>query len=212
MGRWLTLLAVGVAACAAPGRLTMSWPAPLPGVTPELPIAIAVGGGLETGPMRSSVRRVVHHNTDLELPPGAPKDGHGYLLLQWPLPATGVNSLYGRRADPLDGFERDHNGVDLEADYGAVVSAAADGVVVWAGWNSGHGRQVIIEHRGGYRTGYSHLSQLLTFVGSAVRAGDPIGLVGSSGRSTGPHLHFEVTRDDAYVDPLDVLGLPQPID
>ncbi len=164
-------------------------------------------------PKHSSVRRVVHHNAEYEPPPGAPRDGRSYMVLQWPLPATGVNSLYGKRADPLDGFERNRNSMRIfEADYGAVVSAAADGVVIWAGWNAGHGRQVIIEHPGGFRTGYSHLSQLLTYLGGAIRTGDPVGLVGNSGRSTGPHLHFGITRDDVYVDPLDVLGVPQPID
>jgi murein DD-endopeptidase MepM/ murein hydrolase activator NlpD len=190
----------------------MSWPVSVAGAVITEPAAKAIGGGLETRPMRSSIHRVMHHNAEYELPPGAPRNGHGYMVLQWPLPATGVNSLYGERADPLDGLERHHNGVDLEASLGAVVGAAADGVVIWAGWNAGHGRQVIIEHAGGFRTGYSHLSQLLTYLGSSIRTGDPVGLVGNSGRSTGPHLHFEVTRDDLYVDPLDVLGVPQPTD
>jgi murein DD-endopeptidase MepM/ murein hydrolase activator NlpD len=76
------------------------------------------------------------------------------MTLRWPLPATGINSLYGNRIDPVDARIRHHNGVDLDAAYGAVVMAAAPGVVVWAGWNAGHGRQVVIEHPGGYRTGY----------------------------------------------------------
>ena len=155
-----------------------------------------------------SIYRVVHHNIDAALPSEVPRDGRTYLLLQWPLPATGVNSLYGVRKDPMDGILRNHNGVDLEADDGAIVSAAADGLVIWAGWNSGHGRQVIVEHVGEYRTSYSHLSQILTTVGATISAGDPVGLVGNSGRSTGPHLHFEVTHDEMYLDPLDLLGLP----
>ena len=131
-----------------------------------------------------------------------------HLLLQWPLPATGVTSLFGWRRDPFDGHQRQHNGVDLEAEYGAVVAAAADGVVIWAGWNAGHGRQVVINHAGGYQTGYSHLSQILVPIGAAVQSGQPIGRVGNSGRSTGAHLHFEVTRFGRYLDPLDNLGVP----
>lgn len=190
----------------------MYWPASPPTAALEPPADKAVGGGLETEPMRPGVHRVVSHDSDAVAPPGAPRDGKSYLVLQWPLPATGVNSLYGTRVDPMDSRERQHNGVDLEAAYGAVVAAAADGIVVWAGWNAGHGRQVLVEHAGGFRTGYSHLSQVLTYPGLAIRSGDPVGLVGNSGRSTGPHLHFEVIRDEIYVDPLDVLGLPQRLD
>jgi len=140
----------------------------------------------------------VRHDADADVPRA--------MILQWPLSATGINSLYGKRVDPLDATTRHHNGVDLDAAYGAVVSASAQGVVVWAGWNAGHGRQVVIEHPGGYRTAYSHLAQILTYVGDEVAASDPIGLVGNSGRSTGPHLHFEVSRDEVLVDPLEVLG------
>jgi murein DD-endopeptidase MepM/ murein hydrolase activator NlpD len=124
----------------------------------------------------------------------------------WPIAPTGINSLYGERRDPLDGAERFHAGVDLDAPYGSLVYACATGVVSYAGWNRGHGRQVIIEHAGGYQTIYSHLSQVLVFVGNQLTVGAPLGRVGNSGRSTGPHLHLEITRYGEHLDPLDLLG------
>lgn len=129
------------------------------------------------------------------------------LILRWPLAALGINSLFGKRHDPIaKNSRRYHHGIDLDAPYGSVVSAAAPGHVVQSGWNSGHGRQVVVEHANGWRTGYSHLSSVLVSDGDWVHAGQAIGLVGNSGRSTGPHLHFEVVKNGEYVDPLDILG------
>ena len=128
------------------------------------------------------------------------------LQLLWPLPAMGVSSLFGIRKDPFHGEDRFHRGIDLRCEYGAVVEAVADGTVIWADWNGGHGRQVVIEHPGGLRSTYSHLSQTIVQVGMRVKAGHAVGLVGNSGRSTAPHLHFELTHNGAQVDPLDYLG------
>lgn len=128
------------------------------------------------------------------------------LMLQWPLPATGVTSAFGERADPLDGNTRYHYGIDLEADYGQVVRSAAAGRVVRAGFNNGHGRQVVVMHAGGFQTGYSHLSQTIVYEGQMVEGGETLGLVGTSGRTTGPHLHFEVMRHGSHVDPATILG------
>lgn len=128
------------------------------------------------------------------------------LTFAWPLAASGINSLFGQRSDPFDGKPRFHAGIDLDAPYGMVVGAAASGVVLHAGWTLGHGRQVVIAHAGGFRTVYSHLAQVLVFAGAMVRTGDAVGRVGSSGRSTGPHLHFELSRWERPLDPLDLLG------
>lgn len=208
-----SLLAALVSACAAQPK--MEWPKiPPPDPAPAEPAAaiggplIAADGNDGSQPAGPYVRREVDWGTSSDVP----RDGKAYLLLRWPLPATGVNSLFGSRRDPLDGSERMHAGVDLQADYGAVVSAAADGIVGYAGWASGHGRIVIIEHTAGYQTSYSHLSQVLAVPNTMVEAGQAIGLVGNSGRSTGPHLHLEVRRYGAALDPLDVLGIPIAID
>lgn len=130
------------------------------------------------------------------------------MMLQWPLPTTGVTSAFGARADPIEGDARFHYGIDLEAQYGQVVRAAAAGRVGAVGWNNGHGRQIMITHAGGFHTGYSHLSSTMVYEGQIVEAGEPLGLVGTSGRTTGPHLHFEVMRYGSHVDPLSVLGVP----
>jgi murein DD-endopeptidase MepM/ murein hydrolase activator NlpD len=136
-------------------------------------------------------------------PPTAP----ARLTFGWPLPAAPVNSLYGERQDPLrHGRGQYHFGIDLEASYGAIVRAAAPGRVSAAGRHGGHGRLVRIEHVGGYTTCYAHLSQVLVSPGTWVRAGAPVGLAGNSGRSTGPHLHFEILKDNVYMDPLPLLG------
>nr|ADI21635.1 membrane proteins related to metalloendopeptidases [uncultured myxobacterium HF0130_06F04] len=129
------------------------------------------------------------------------------LLLDWPLAATGITSLYGPRPDPVEKRVGFHYGIDMSASYGTQVMSSASGIVISAGWNGGHGRRVVVQHRYGYRTSYSHLSQIVAAPGRRIGAGESIGLVGNSGRSTGPHLHFEITRYGKHLDPLDILGV-----
>lgn len=128
--------------------------------------------------------------------------------LSWPLLPVRITSLFGRRVDPLSGAYRLHFGLDLAAEPGQLITAAADGTVAFAGWNGAHGRQVAISHPGGLMSRYSHLSQLLVVTGFSVEQGAPVGLAGSSGKSTGVHLHFELLKDGAPVDPLDELEPP----
>lgn len=213
MRRLLALLAICTPACAAQPK--MVWPQIPPSDPPPAEPEVAAGGPLlpsDTGDGEAPDPAATRQSAVREIPLDVPRDGKRYLVLRWPLPATGINSLFGNRSDPFDGSIRKHAGVDLEADYGAVVSAAGDGFVVWAGWTSGHGRMVIIEHAAGYQTVYSHLSQVLALPNSMVVAGQAIGLVGNSGRSTGPHLHLEVRHDGVAVDPLDLLGIPIALD
>ncbi|MEO1302633.1 MAG: M23 family metallopeptidase [Myxococcota bacterium] len=140
--------------------------------------------------------------------PGEPRTLRpNQLLLEWPLPAIGITSLYGKRIDPVDRSVRFHRGIDIKADYGEIIRAPAAGQVVAAGWSGGYGRRLVIEHAGGYQTVYAHLAEFKVTLGSRVRAGQPLGTVGTSGRSTGAHLHLEVTHWNKPVDPLDVLGL-----
>jgi murein DD-endopeptidase MepM/ murein hydrolase activator NlpD len=123
-----------------------------------------------------------------------------------PVAAT-VSSGYGWRKHPIfkdaDGNKavRHHNGYDLSCPQGTPIYAAGDGVVEFAGWNSGYGNLTRIEHGGGLSTRYGHQSKLLVKAGQVVKAGQKIGLVGSTGKSTGPHLHFEVRVDKKPVDP-----------
>jgi murein DD-endopeptidase MepM/ murein hydrolase activator NlpD len=113
-----------------------------------------------------------------------------------------VTSPFGERFHPILGYARMHKGVDLAAAYGSPIVAAADGRVVSAGWHGGYGNQVAIAHGGGIETTYGHMSRIAAHSGEMVRRGEVIGYVGSSGLSTGPHLHFEVTKNGRPVNPL----------
>lgn len=130
------------------------------------------------------------------------------IALAWPVSPIIVTSPFGYRRDPILGHKtvRFHAGVDLGGETGEPVHSAAGGRVVSAGWLGGHGRTVILQHPGGYQTIYAHLRQILVAAGDQVDAGVPVGLMGSSGRSTGPHLHFEVRRGGVPLDPLDAIG------
>jgi murein DD-endopeptidase MepM/ murein hydrolase activator NlpD len=112
-----------------------------------------------------------------------------------------TTSPFGWRRDPFSGAATYHRGVDLRAAYGEPIGAADAGTVVFAGEQGGYGQTVVVEHAGGVRTRYAHLSSVTTQVGAAVEAGDAIGLAGRSGRATGTHLHFEVTQNGRPVDP-----------
>ena len=123
--------------------------------------------------------------------------------MAWPV-AGRITSYFGNRRHPILRFMRFHGGVDFGASWGSPIVAAADGQVTGAGWAGGYGRQVRIAHDGGTVTSYSHMSSIVAEPGSYVRAGQLIGYVGSSGLSTGPHLHYEVLQGGARVNPLSV--------
>lgn len=119
-----------------------------------------------------------------------------------------VSSPFGVRKDPFNGNRRFHAGVDLGANEGVIVYAAT-GTVVFAGWAGGFGRHVVVDHGDGFRTSYSHLSDFFVQAGELVHGGDALGAVGSTGRSTGPHLHFAVMNGSgSFLDPIVVLGVP----
>ena len=123
--------------------------------------------------------------------------------LAWPVSGR-ITSYFGYRRHPILRFMRFHGGVDFGAGWGSPIVAAAEGQVTGAGWAGGYGRQVRIAHGGGLTTSYSHMSSIVAEPGSYVRAGQLIGYVGSSGLSTGPHLHYEVLRNGERVNPLSV--------
>jgi murein DD-endopeptidase MepM/ murein hydrolase activator NlpD len=119
-----------------------------------------------------------------------------------PLAAASLTSSYGMRTHPVLGGRRDHKGIDLSAPTGTPVYATADGIVGRADWYSSYGLFVSIGHGGELETRYAHLSRLTVAAGQSVRKGDVIGYVGSTGRSTGPHLHYEVRVGGEAVNPL----------
>lgn len=123
----------------------------------------------------------------------------------WPIAGT-LESGFGGRRNPFGGSSSEfHTGQDMEAPSGTPISAAANGTVTYAGWMNGYGQIVIIDHGGGLFTRYGHMSRIEATVGQTVTRGQLIGLVGSTGRSTGPHVHYEVRINDKPVDPLPYL-------
>jgi murein DD-endopeptidase MepM/ murein hydrolase activator NlpD len=125
--------------------------------------------------------------------------------LEPPIPFAAITSRFGPRTHPVLGTVRNHNGIDLRASTGTPVRAASDGEAVIAGARGGYGNTVVLGHGGNMATLYAHLSQVLVRPGQAVTAGQVVGLAGSTGMSTGPHLHFEVRLNGTPVDPLSYL-------
>ena len=113
-----------------------------------------------------------------------------------------LSSFFGTRTDPFTGRPAQHNGVDIAGKLGTKILAVAAGVVTWSGDRYGYGTMVEVNHGNGYVTRYAHNSENLVAVGDTVKKGQPLGLMGSSGRSTGPHVHFEVLRHGRVVDPV----------
>jgi murein DD-endopeptidase MepM/ murein hydrolase activator NlpD len=126
------------------------------------------------------------------------------ILTTDPIPnlTTGESSGFGWRNDPIRHDTRWHSGTDFRAKPGTPVMAAGDGVVVIAGWQGGYGNVVYVDHGGGVTTRYAHLRKILVKKDAAITAGQPVGEVGSTGRTTGPHLHFEVRLDGRPVSPI----------
>ncbi|HEY6452486.1 MAG TPA: M23 family metallopeptidase, partial [Steroidobacteraceae bacterium] len=117
-----------------------------------------------------------------------------------------ISSYFGERMDPFDGEEAMHKGVDFATDAGSDVLAVASGIVTWAGPREGYGNLVEINHGNGYSTRYAHNAQTLVSVGDTVQRGQAIAVVGSTGRSTGPHVHFEVLKNGLQIDPMAFVG------
>ena len=113
-----------------------------------------------------------------------------------------MTSGFGGRNDPINGSARQHEGQDMAGDYGDPVYATADGTVTYAGWESGYGRLIKVQHAFGIETRYGHLSQIRVDVGQKVSRGERIGDMGNSGRSTGTHLHYEVRLSGDAVNPM----------
>jgi murein DD-endopeptidase MepM/ murein hydrolase activator NlpD len=124
-------------------------------------------------------------------------------ILQRPVPGM-VSSNFGLRRHPILGYTRMHKGMDFRAGYGTPILAATDGRVAAAGWAGGYGQQVRISHAGGLLTSYSHMSRIVAQPGTMVRQGQVIGYVGSTGLSTGPHLHYELYHNGVPINPASV--------
>jgi murein DD-endopeptidase MepM/ murein hydrolase activator NlpD len=175
----------------------------------ELSLALSRAGGLGVGEsMMQPLMRQSGVATDEIGPavanfPGAPPTAAAGLDLAPMLKSLGgkVTSTYGWRQDPVDGSARFHKGTDIAVPEGRDVPAARAGKVVFAGELAGYGRTVVVAHDGRVSTRYAHLSEIGVKPGDQVAAGQPIGKSGSTGKATGPHLHFEVLEGGQPIDP-----------
>lgn len=137
----------------------------------------------------------------------APRQPAISLPARRPLDSFRYTSPFGVRTDPFRGVTAQHNGVDLAAPTGTPVHATADGMVTEAGAASGYGNLIQLDHGAGVQTRYGHLSRILVARGQRVLKGDVIGLVGSTGRSTGSHLHYEVRVAERAINPLPYMAV-----
>lgn len=135
--------------------------------------------------------------------------GQGLVVTRRPILKGWMSSSFGRRTDPFTGKPAWHAGVDFAGKQGSSIIAVAPGVVTWSGKRSSYGRMVEIDHGDGYVTRYAHAEQLLVNKGDVISQGDSIARMGSSGRSTGPHVHFEVYKQGRIVDPKTYLNRRQ---
>jgi murein DD-endopeptidase MepM/ murein hydrolase activator NlpD len=131
------------------------------------------------------------------------------ILFRFPLPFGRLTSGYGMRDNPFTGDSEFHKGIDLAAPPGTEVFAARDGTVGLVGFDEVMGKMVIINHEAGYQTIYGHLAEIYVQLNDAVRSGMIIGAVGTTGYSTGPHLHFEIRRRGSSRDPAPLLPMPK---
>jgi murein DD-endopeptidase MepM/ murein hydrolase activator NlpD len=136
----------------------------------------------------------------LRLMPSMAFSDSNYTPTIWPVLGH-ITDSFGERLDPFSGEGAFHTGVDVGADYGAPVHATADGMVLDAGEHTGYGRVVILDHGFGITTWYAHLSAFAVVSGTRIKRGEVIGYTGISGRSTGPHVHYEVRMNNAPVNP-----------
>ena len=165
------------------------------------PLAITVNGGFRYDFGNMFFLSHVSRYLAVAGSPGAASETSGFL---WPHPThTRVSSGFGYRIHPISGTRRFHAGIDIPAPFGTPVLAVASGVVTRAAYNrGGWGNFVVIDHQNGYSTLYAHNSRNLVRAGDRVRQGDTIALVGSTGSSTGPHIHLEIHRNGRQVDPM----------
>jgi murein DD-endopeptidase MepM/ murein hydrolase activator NlpD len=122
-----------------------------------------------------------------------------------PIKSGWMSSYFGRRTDPFTGKQANHKGVDFAGKAGAEVLAVADGIVTWSSKRYGYGQLVEINHGNGYSTRYAHNSENLVAVGDEVKKGQPVALMGDTGRATGPNLHFEVLKGGRQVNPVEFI-------
>lgn len=200
MSKACLALTVGIASIAATPALANSSAAAAADVTE--PVRQAQGETLTSGDTRFRQLFASWESLDKAGPTGPTVQPSVSIPSRMPLEGSRLSSGYGMRNHPVIGGRRRHKGVDLAAPTGTPIYATADGIVGRADWFSSYGLFVRIEHGADLETRYAHMSKLAVAAGERVKKGDIIGYVGSTGRSTGPHLHYEVRIDGVAVNPI----------
>jgi len=130
------------------------------------------------------------------------KDKLKSVPIYWPADTERITSEFGERSDPFTQRKAFHNGIDLAGPWGTEIYATGEGIVEFSGWDGGYGQAIVIDHGNSYKTRYAHLAQIKVEEGDTVKQGDLIGLMGTTGRSTGVHLHYEIIHKGEIIDPF----------
>jgi murein DD-endopeptidase MepM/ murein hydrolase activator NlpD len=200
---------------AVPPSVTAPGNYPEATVISEFPLTDSLTSGKGTSPSDTvRPRLVIQPSTSDTVAPAFPPTSSTFpgtsgliepVSLRMPVQGR-ITSDFGGRRDPVNGRHRFHEGIDIAAPKGTPIQAAAAGTVIYAGRNGGYGNTILVEHADGRTTRYAHADSLMVNAGDTVEAGQTIAAVGSTGHSTGPHLHFEVMENGRHVSPLKVLA------
>jgi len=162
-------------------------------------------GSLDMEVLREQIEASMRSVTDIRKYIAKQKDLYLATPAGWPVSGT-LSSPYGNRRHPVHDETRFHTGMDISVPSGSEVKATAEGIVSFAGWTEHSGNVVVVEHGHGFSTAYAHSRKALVRVGQRVVRGEPIALSGSTGVSTGPHVHYEIWRNGRHTDPAPFLA------
>ena len=157
-------------------------------------------GSLDMEVLRKQINESMESVMDIKKYIAEQRDLYRATPVGWPAPGL-ISSSYGYREHPMYGDEKFHSGIDISVPLESPVKSTADGIVSFAGWTPGGGNTVVVEHGHGFSTAYAHNRKTLVKVGQRVKRGDVISLSGSTGISTGPHVHYEVWKEGRHVNP-----------
>ncbi len=162
-------------------------------------------GSLDMESLRTQIDEAMRSVSAIRQYIAEQKDLYLATPMGWPVPGY-LSSRYGYRVHPKSGRRQMHTGVDISTDLGMEIHATADGIVTFAGKTKNSGNVLVVEHGHGFSTAYAHNKENLVDVGQRVTRGETIGLAGSTGRSTGPHVHYEIWKDGGHVNPSKYLA------
>jgi murein DD-endopeptidase MepM/ murein hydrolase activator NlpD len=162
-------------------------------------------GSLDMEALKKQIEESMESVSDIRTYIAAQKDIYLATPAGWPVPGR-ISSGYGDREHPMSGDLKFHSGIDISIPRGTKVKTTADGIASYSGWSAGSGNTVVIEHGHGFSTAYAHNERNLVKIGQKVKRGDVIAVSGSTGISTGPHIHYEIWKSGRHVNPKDYLA------